>query len=205
MRNRIPIQLGIGTTTHSFSLAGTSFSGVANHTDSIAFRMDGDQTSQGARAAAVTFDLGATVSIGRHAYAGISTSFGHVMLRSPGQMTTGDGLSVSTANGTLYMSGGAVAGMAVPTTWGSVKTEMLVGRRLLLADVQTNHLDCESESFAHAGQWIAAPKIIVDRWLNPWMSTGVSVGTNLLNKREMSFGVLLRGHLRAFDGSRSRR
>jgi hypothetical protein len=54
------------------------------------------------------------------------------------------------------------------------------------------------------GQGVAMPRITVTRWLSPWVTARASVGSDLLNEGAMSASLMLSGHLRGFDGARSR-
>jgi hypothetical protein len=48
------------------------------------------------------------------------------------------------------------------------------------------------------------PRLSVERWISPFVTVGVAVGVDALRARDVSAGVYLQGHLRAFDRTRRR-
>jgi hypothetical protein len=202
MRNIPRLQLGFGFSTHSFSMSGLEFSGVANHEEQIPYRMDGTTASNGNNAFAFSFDMRFTASITRHLYAGVGGSIGKMWVERRRSIMS-DGLLVESSGG-IYLAGGAVAGIAIPAGNLTIRAETAVQRRMVGLAVTTRHLDCESSSVVHDGEWVVAPRVSVARWLSPWTSVGIAAGTDVLHSGGASIGVFFQAHPRAFDGTRSR-
>ena len=45
----------------------------------------------------------------------------------------------------------------------------------------------------------APPQIGIEKWLNPWLSAGVMVGTDVMRERDLSIAIGITGHTSAFD------
>jgi hypothetical protein len=194
-------RVAFGASVHRFSLSGMSFSGTAAHETGIAYRMVGDEISSSA-ASAMTMDLAITGRIGRYAYVGLGSSVGHAMVDSERIEREGS-LSMS-ASGNLYVEAGVVSGISVPMGSFAIGAEAFAGPRIVGMSIDSQHLDCESSSFAFDSEWLIETRVTAQTWLTPWLTVGGRVGSNVLQRGDMSVGVFLQGHTRAFDATRSR-
>lgn len=199
---RVPrIAMRIGTSVHSFSAAAMSFAGQAAHGDGIAYRMVGGELTSDP-ASAVTVDLGVTARFGRYAYAGVEGQIGRAMVDTR-MIERDSGLQID-SSASIFSQSGVVAGVAVPVGNLSLRAEALVGARLVGLSVTSRHADCVDDSMAFDWSLLVEPRVSAETWLSPWMSAGVQVGSNVAGERDMSVGVFLRGHTRAFDATRPR-
>jgi hypothetical protein len=99
----------------------------------------------------------------------------------------------------VQLTSGVTAGHSwLMGDWG-VRGEMMVGMRLSVMDVVTRLGDCISESTSKDLSLMLEPRVSVERWLAPWASVGVRVGSDLMQERDLSIGVAFTAHSRAFD------
>jgi hypothetical protein len=189
-----------GTSFHRFSLDGMSWSGTAPHGEGIAYAMVGGDVSSDL-ASAMTVDMNLTGRLGRYLYLGAEGKLGRAMVDA-GQRV--DGALTMQASGSLYSELGGVAGISVPLGGWTVNAEAFAGGRIVGLAVHSYTLDCEDDSYTYDSSWLVEPRVSVERWLTPWVSAGAQLGANALGERDSSFGLFLRGHVRAFDGTRSR-
>ena len=197
---RMPgLRLGFGTSVHRFALDSMRFAGRADHGDGILYAMKGAELT-GDPASAISFDMHASVRLNRYLYAGAEAKFGAVMADTRA-LTRDSGLTVD-PSATLYGEAGLVAGIAVPIGGISVRSEALVGRRVVGLSVVSSHGDCVSRSLVYDGTWLVQPRVAVESWVTPWMTAGVQFGTNALAEGDVTMGIFVTGHTRAFDASR---
>ena len=55
---------------------------------------------------------------------------------------------------------------------------------------------------AWSAQALVQPRVALERWVNPWVTVGAMVGSSALARGEVTFGVVVSGHARAFDAAR---
>lgn len=196
------MQLGLGLSTRTFPIDDMRFEGTAAHdTGDIAYAVVGGEMESD-RAGAVTLDLRVTGAVGHHGYVGVEGNVGagftdHQRILGP------EGNELEPGPG-LYASGGVVGGLALPFGDNRVRAEAMVGRRLLMLSMTSYHGDCVDTQTVHDGAWLVEPRVAVERFVGPWTTVGVSFGSNLLERGDVSAGVYVQGHLRAYDAQRSR-
>lgn len=195
------LRLHFGTSGHRFPVRNMTFDGTAPHGDGIAYSMVGSDITNGL-AGAATFDLGLSINVSRHLYAGLEGKIGHAWLH--GQTTDASADLMMNASGTLYSELGGVAGLVVPIGDFDLRAETFVGARLVGVSVDSVHGACADTSYAYDASWLVEPRVAVESWITPWATLGVQAGANALQRDDISLGVYLQGHLRAFDAFRSR-
>ena len=201
---RLPrVRIELGSSMHTFSLAGMSFSGQAENGQRINYRMPGESVGRAGEAKAWTSDLRVTTAIGRYGYAGGQVTLGAVKVEDPQPMNSGL-LTMEPDNG-LYMTLGAVGGLAYYLGRWTLRSEAQVGRRIVTLDVTTRDADGVDQSSVHDQQWQLRPQVAVESWLSPWITAGAALSTDMLHEGDMTMGVYIGGHLRAYDSSRRRR
>jgi hypothetical protein len=197
------LRIEMGGSMHSFSLAGMSFSGVAEHDTAIRYRMAGEHMSSSGAARAWTTDVRVTTAIGRHGYAGGQVSIGAAFLTNPAPVGSG-ALTLEPDNG-LYATVAAVAGLSYYLGKWTLRSEAQVGHRFVSLDVTSRHGDCVDRSAVSDQQWQLRPQASLETWLSPWITAGAALSTDMLHEGDMAMSVFIGGHLRAYDASRSRR
>jgi hypothetical protein len=201
---RIPrLRIEMGWSMHSFSLAGMSFSGVAEHDTTIRYRMAGEHMGSSGAARAWTTDVRVTTAIGRHGYAGGQVSLGAAFLTNPAPVSSG-ALTLEPDSG-LYATVAGVAGLSYYLGKWTLRSEAQVGPRFVILDVTSRHGDCVDQSAVKDQQWQLRPQASLETWLSPWITAGAALSTDMLHEGDMAMGVFVGGHLRAYDASRSRR
>ncbi len=195
------LRLHFGTSGHRFPVRNMTFAGTAPHGDGIAYSMVGSELTNGL-AGAATFDLGMSMSLSRHLYAGFEGKIGHAWLH--GQTTDASADLMMNTSGTLYSEIGGVAGITVPVGDFDLRAETFVGARLVGVSVASVHGACADTSYAYDASWLVEPRVSVESWITPWATLGVQAGANALQRDDISLGVYLQGHMRAFDAHRSR-
>jgi hypothetical protein len=196
------LQIGFGFSTHLFPTDDMRFEGTAAHdTGDIAYAVvGGDMESD--RAGAVTVDLRITGSVGHRGYVGVEGNVGGGFVEQQ-RILGPEGNELEPGIG-LYASGGVVGGVALPFGDNRVRAEALVGRRLLVLTMTSYHGDCVDTQTVHDGAWLVEPRVAIERFVTPWTTVGVSLGSNLLDQGDVSAGIYLQGHVRAYDAQRSR-
>lgn len=202
--DRIPrMRIELGSSMHSFSLAGMSFSGVAEHDTAMSYRMAGETMGNSGAARAWTTDMRVTTALGRHGYAGGQVSIGAVFLTNP-QPTSAGALTLEPDNG-MYVTVAGVAGLSYYLGKWTLRSEAQVGSRFVMLDVTSRHGDCVDQSVVQDQAWQLRPQASLETWLSPWVTAGAALSTDMLHDSDMAMGVFIGGHLRAYDASRTRR
>ena len=195
------LRLGVGSSVSVFPMAGLSFQGEAEHDGKMAYRLDTE--SGDSDAVATALDLRMTMMAGRYGYVGSNLSLGAVLLPNL-QTKAATGLDVDTKSG-MYAAVTALAGAGFTMGPLTIRGEAHVGRRFIVVGVETSHEECVESSAVQAGQWMVRPQVAMEAWVTPWMTAGASLSTDVLRDRDVSGGVFIELHSRAFDGLRSRR
>jgi hypothetical protein len=194
-----PTLITMGSTLHFFPMRGLRFSGVAQHDTAMRYALRGEQT--GDQAAALTWDMRTTMGLGRWLYAGAESQVGKLYLDGT-PLAMQDDLVIDPA-GSLYASAGVVAGIRVPLGGDlELRAEAVGGVRVVSLTVHSQHLDCQATSAVADIEPLLETRIAAATWLSPWLSIGAAVGGNALQRGDVTAGVFLDGHLRAFDGGR---
>jgi hypothetical protein len=76
--------------------------------------------------------------------------------------------------------------------------------RVISLTIESRHLQCEGRSFATSTTGYLQPRVAIERWLGPFASVGMSVGSDLALRGDFSTNLYLQAHFRAFDGTRGR-
>lgn len=196
------LTIAVGTSLHSFGLAGTAFAGTADHDDGIAYRIAGDTMGPEARAAGASFDMRVTNAVTDHFYLGVEGQMGGVgLVGGPVMVSQGDSLLLQ-PHGGLYLAGGGLAGAVVSIGAYDLRGEVVAGGRAVGLQVHSQHLNCTDDSTAWGAQPWIEPRVAIERWVSPWVTVGAFAGENALRRGDTSFGLTITGHVRAFDARR---
>jgi hypothetical protein len=66
----------------------------------------------------------------------------------------------------------------------------------------SSYHDCDTDTTIVANRAVIEARARAEVWVSPWVTAGVSVGSNVLEKSDWMAGVFLGVHSRAFAGSR---
>ncbi len=104
------------------------------------------------------------------------------------------------------IGGGAVVGVLLPRRgrFGGHLEALLGGRRVALALDQPGGDACNGDPPAGCsagyGEWLIEPRAAFDFWIDRWATVSVWAGTNVLAPAEVTGGLMIGMHDRAFDG-----
>ncbi len=192
------IRLGLGLVHQSLSLANMKFDGTSTH--------DGNPHNY-------NYDPTLTGTPSRAELIGGSFDF-HVLL---GQAHIGFGASITggssdgaaqVSNSGLRMRSGLAMQMEVKVVagyatrfgkWG-VMGELQSGMRATIVDIETRLGNCISNAMSSEISALVRPQFTVQRWLSPWITTDLSVGSDLFQERDLSMTLSLTAHSRSYDG-----
>jgi hypothetical protein len=102
----------------------------------------------------------------------------------------------------MYLATGLVAGVRLPMGDLALHAEAMGGVRVVTLTVASYHGDCETQTVVSDIEPLLETRVGASAWLSPWISLGAMVGSNALQRGDVSAGIFLDGHLRAFDGGR---
>jgi hypothetical protein len=181
------VQLGLGMSVRMFDSALVRSSGDAAPRARLRL-LEGLPADPGITA--LTLDIRITGRVGPLFYLGAEGSIGGAELDEP-----------DLADG-VYLGGGGVAGIAVPLGGVTLRGEAVYGARVVAVSTPTGYGFHDQDG--RDVQRFFESRLAVQTWVGPWTSIGASLGSNLLAERDVSAGVFLQGHLRAFDAAFAR-
>ena len=94
----------------------------------------------------------------------------------------------------------AVAGYTARYGKWSVVGELQSGVCITGFSVETRLADCLKSSMTTHAKAVVEPRIGVQRWLSPWLTTDLAVGSDLMQERDVSLTLSLTAHSRSYDG-----
>jgi len=196
---RTPIVLiDFGTTLHFFPMRGLHFTGTAEHDAGIAYAVRGEQAAD--QAGAATWDMRVALGLGRYLYAGAESRVGKLFI-APRTIATSNQLVLDPSGG-MYVTSGAIAGVRGRFGDLELRAEVMGGVRIVSLQMTSHHLDCVDDSTVTGLSALVESRVGVVAWMSPWLSLGATVGANMRARGDVSAGLFLEGHLRAFDGGR---
>lgn len=151
------------------------------------------------RFSAGTLELRFTLAAGS-VYAGVEGSWGAARL--DGGSGVGDDPEGPALAGMSYLYGAGVAGVILGTGATLVRAEALAGRRVV--DLSFAAGDGAGTLHARDARWFVHERVSLERVLTPWVTAGLAFTGDLVELADWSVGLYVEGHLRAFDGRRTR-
>jgi hypothetical protein len=100
----------------------------------------------------------------------------------------------------MQMEANAVAGYATRMGKWGVLGELQTGMRVTSVQVETRLADCIATAMSSELSAILRPQFTVQRWLSPWLTTDLSVGSDVFQERDLSMTLSLTAHSRSYDG-----
>lgn len=194
------LQLGIGASFQRLTLSDLDFRGTSVHDDGhVAYRVAGEQMTGRGSAPGGRLDTRIALLISDNLYLGAEGSFGAVGLG--GSVRPKDELALSPSSA-IVLSGGALAGAQIAMGEYLLRGEVLVGGRLIGLTAESKHGECVTTTTAWAGQGMVMPRVGIDRWLSPWLTAGLQVGSDPVRQGDVEVGLVFTGHGRAYDAAR---
>jgi hypothetical protein len=181
--------------------SGFGASGVMEH-DTGSFAYDVASVSDRATAAGGTVRVAMALPV--HLYVGAELEIGALVAGTAADvsMSAADGAAPAgptmSARETLYMGGGAVAGVRGHLGRLALSAEVVGGARDVSLSVKSRHGSCVLSDTHHRTSAFAEPRLRLDFWLSPWLSVAGFAGSEIDGDNRM-VGASLAFHVRAFD------
>ena len=204
---RLPrIWVELGTSMRSFDTSLSDHSGSITHgSESFAYRVTMPAADPQRDVAAMTtarFGFG----INRHFYSGLEAEIGGIVAPAHArtEMTgTGNfGAPVVEQGRGLVVGFTGVGGYRASSKLGSLALEGAGGLRSVRYSFDSSYHNCETTETIAVTRGVVEARARGELWLNPWVTLGASLGTNVLAKNDWSAGLFFGFHSRAFAGSR---
>jgi hypothetical protein len=145
-------------------------------------------------AGGLEFQVGAMVS--DHILLGLFGSFEGGSSSAPDRLIKG--LEVRPGSVLQFKTGGQV-GVSIPVGSWLLRGDAMVGLRSTGLSVESQIGDCIQRSVAWNQDLLLEPRVGIEKWLSPWLSAGVMVGSDVLRDRDLSVTLGITGHSSAFD------
>lgn len=195
-----------GTMVRSFgSGLGDQTGSISHGLESFSYRvvMTGAEVH---RDVAVTTNLRIGFGIPHGFYGGIEGEIGGLV--APASATaemTSTGVfgspNVQQQNG-LVLGLAAVGGFRVNGGRGSLAIEGAGGLRSVRYTFASSYHECETDTTIVDNRSVVEARARAELWLSPWLTAGVTVGSNVVDQHDWMAGIYLGAHSRAFAGGR---
>ena len=196
-----------GTSMRSFpSALGGSTGSIQHGAEAFSYRVVMPTSDGAQRDVAVMSNLRVGFGISRHLYSGLEIEFGG--LASPASANAEMTSTGTFGSPNVEQQHGIVAGVAAIGGYrisggrGSLAIEGAGGERSVSYHFASAYHDCETSSTITAMRTVVEARARAELWLSPWVTAGVSVGSNVLQQSDWNAGLYLGLHTRAFAGSR---
>ncbi len=194
------LHLAMGTSIHTFQTGKATLEGTAQHGNDVKFLavpMEEDTSVVG-----MTLDMRVTGGINKYFYVGGEANMGGAGIDNPRIQSDVSGHRLEPIGPALYLGIGAVGGVQLPLGKFVIKGETYVGGRFLQLTMQSRLEDCVTSTYAWINQGVIEQRLAFQHWISPWVSANAWIGSNILADNDMSGGVYIQGHIRAFDAAR---
>jgi hypothetical protein len=201
---RMYLELGSAMRSFNSSLAGSSGS-IAHGAESFTYRVV-MPSADSHRDLAVTTNLRIGFGIGRGLYSGLDLEIGALVspaAASPEMTSVGTfGSPEVRQQGGLMGSILAVGGYRTTGRRGSIALEGAGGLRTVQYNFESSYHNCENETTIVSNRTVIEARARAEAWLSPWLTLGVTLGSNVLDRNDWMAGVYLGAHSRAFASGR---
>ncbi len=186
--------------------AGFGASGVMEHdTGSFAYQVLPEDDGRTAAGAALRLAM----VLPGHLYVGTDFEIGGLVsgasvgveMSAAGDGGAGGSTPSMTADQTLYLAAGGVAGVRGRLGPLVLAAEAVAGVRDVSLSVDSRHGACILSDTHHRVAGFIEPRVKIDVWLSPWITIAGFAGTELDGKSGM-VGTSVAFHMRAFDRGR---
>ncbi len=195
-RMRFEIGLRAGTA----SVGDTGFDGTVEHEEVHRYHYPNQQESGGdaPQMGSGGFEVGGSGFVGKHLTVGVFSSMEGGGSNAPSRQI--GGLRVK-PGGIVQFRNGARIGMSLPMGGWTLRGDAAIGVRSTGMTFESQIGDCIKNSTAWNHNLLLEPRVGIEKWLNPWLSAGVMVGSDLMRDNDMSISFGFTGHTSAFDAS----
>lgn len=192
---------GIGLTGGSSSISDLEFDGQVEHEEvhNYHYPTRPMPASEAPQMGSAGIEIRAAGMIGERLQVGVFGSMEGGSSNAPDRRI--DGLLVSPRSIVQFKTGTEV-GVRFPLgkSW-MLRADALMGIRSTGMSFESRIEDCIKNSMAWNHKLLLEPRVGIEKWLNPWLSAGVMVGSDVMREQDMSIGIGITGHTAAFDSA----
>jgi hypothetical protein len=193
------MRFGIGLTGGSASLSDQGFEGEVEHEEVHNYHYPGRPmtNSQSPQMGSAGIEMRAAGLIGEHLHTGLFLSMEGGSSNAPSRRI--DDLMVRPSSIVQFKMGGEIgASLPLGKSW-MLRADALLGLRSMGMSFESTIGDCTKFSTAWNHDLLVEPRVGVEKWINPWLSAGLMVGSDVMRERDVSIGLGITGHTSAFD------
>jgi hypothetical protein len=194
------MRFGIGLTGGTAAVSDEGFDGQVEHQEVHNYHYPAGpmSESQAPQMGSAGIEMHASGLIGERLHAGVFVSMEGGDSNAPDRRI--DDLMVSPRALVQFKTGGEL-GVTLPMGKWMIRADALVGLRSTGMTFESTIADCTNSSTAWNHKLLLEPRVGIERWLNPWLSTGVMVGSDVMREQDLSIGIGITGHTSAFDSN----
>ncbi len=192
------VRVGLGIVLTNLSLDQVDLSGTVKHDKRYKYRYQPSMSGREQRANLIGGSFGVDFLI-RNAHLGFKMGLGGGGVEGAAQVNK-EGLRMRPTSA-LQIQGTVVGGYATRFgTWG-VLGELQVGAQSTMVTMETRVADCVSTSISTRGRPVAKTRLVLQRWLSPWLTADLGMSSDIFQEGNIQFGLSLTGHSRSYDGN----
>lgn len=200
----------LGSSMRAFQSGLPDRTGTVQHgLEQFSYRVVMPTSSSGgaSRDVAMLSDVRMGVGLPHNLYTGFDLELGGLVApaTATAEMTTTPGAygspNVSQGNGMVIGFSG-IAGYRAVGRRGSLAIEGAGGLRSVRYKFDSSYHDCATSTTIVDNRSVVEARARAEVWLNPWLTAGVTLGSNVLERDDWMAGIYLGAHSRAFAGGR---
>ncbi len=192
------VRVGLGIILSSVSLDQVDLSGTATHGKRYKYRYQPLMSGRKQRASLIGGSFGVDFLI-RNAHLGFKMGLGGGGVEGAAQVNK-EGLRMRPTFA-LQIQGTVVGGYATRFGKWGVLGELQVGAQSTMVTMETRVADCVSTSMSTRGRPVAKTRLVLQRWLSPWLTADLGMGSDIFQEGNIQLGLSLTGHSRSYDGN----
>jgi hypothetical protein len=201
---RFFIEAGMSVRSFASSLGGAHGS-LSHGAESFTYRVT-MPTTQSHHDVAMTTSLRIGFGLGRGLYGGLEGEIGGLVspaAASPEMASTGTfGSPDVEQQGGMVLGLTGVAGYRASGRRGAIALEGAAGIRSVRYNFESSYHNCETYTTIVSNRALIEARARAEAWLSPWLTVGVTLGSNVLDRNDWMAGLFFGAHSRAFAGSR---
>ena len=202
---RLFFEVGSNVRNFSSGLASDQTGTIAHGTESFAYRVV-MPTADVARDTAMVSTLRIGAGVTRHVYAGVEGELGGLVApaRASAEMTTSGtfGAPIVEQGRGLVIGVAGIAGLRMGTGRATLALEGAGGLRSVRYRFTSTYHNCVTDTTVESTTSLLEARARGELWLNPWLTAGATLGSNVLERNDWMAGVYFGIHTRAFGGGR---
>ncbi len=131
----------------------------------------------------------------------------HLGLHTGFALGAGDGASSQVGELTLrsksvvQLSTAGVIGLSIPLGSWQVRSDTLIGLRSTNVSIESQQGSCIQQVMAWNNQLMLEPRVGIDKWISPWLSAGIMVGSDLMQADDLTIAIGITGHTTPRDNA----